>query len=159
MRFVKLRSGGTGFHSWLGMDNIRQKWICETGSVLGGMDVLRLIDFGLRDGRRRKFTYVLMPDKLYMSETGPAVYDIISKHAMHANAAEEVVFAGELLEGVLNGAAHHTFVLDNRSGTYAPRAEDLPLLREVFMRNFFGVDVEVYDQDYPALQELRASYI
>jgi hypothetical protein len=155
-------SGGTGFHGRFGMENIRQKWICETSALLGGKEFLRLIDFGMREGRRRKYTYVLMPDKLYMSETGLTVYDMISKHAMHASAAEEVVYAGELLvreENVLNGTPRNILVLDNNSGTYAPKAEHLPYVGDVFAQNFVGLDVEVYDLNNPVLQELRAMYV
>jgi hypothetical protein len=144
------------------MENIRQKWICETSAVLGGMEFLRLIDFGMREGRRRKYTYVLMHDKLYMSETGLAVYDMLSKHAMHASAAEEVVYAGELLvreEECVNGTPRNILVLDNNSGTYAPNAEHLPFVRDVFAQNFFGLDVEVYDLNDPVLHALRAFYV
>lgn len=46
----------------------------------------------------RYYTYVLMEDSLRFSETGAAFFDdIMSKHAMHAAAAEQVVCAGEFV--------------------------------------------------------------
>jgi hypothetical protein len=36
----------------------------------------------------------------------------------------------------------HRLVLDNNSGTFAPSAEHLPLMRQLFAANFPGIAVE-----------------
>ena len=58
--------------------------------------------------------------KLYVfrfSETGIAkATDYFSKHAMHANAAEEVIYAGEF-HVILEGGVY-TLYLDNNSGDH-----------------------------------------
>jgi hypothetical protein len=52
--------------------------------------------FAAFGGQRRYFTYSLMPDSFRCSETGAQFFvDLSSKHAMHANASEEVLFAGK----------------------------------------------------------------
>jgi hypothetical protein len=147
-----------GISAQIGM-NYRQKLGCETGAVLGGQDFLELVNYGVRDGKPRMFTYVLMPERLYMSETGPGVLlDMSSKHAMHANASEEVVYSGELhIRGKhIGNEQHHILVLDNNSGTYAPDSRYLPKLRDVFKLNFLNLEVEVYDFKDPVLKRLTA---
>jgi hypothetical protein len=136
-----------GISSQLGT-NFRQRLGCETGSVLGGQELIELIGYGARDGRPRMFTYVLMPERLYMSETGASmIIDMSSKHAMHSNASEEVVYAGEMhvRREFVGDEQHFIMVLDNNSGTYAPDAKLLPRLREVFRLNFLNLNVEVFD--------------
>ena len=55
-----------------------------------------LFKHGIRGGQRRYFTYCLLGDSLRCSETGAAFFnDMMSKHAMHANGEEEVLYAGE----------------------------------------------------------------
>lgn len=140
--------------------------MAETGVVSGGEEFLKLLNYGYRSGKSRMFTYVLKEERLYMAETGPDVFlDMNSKHAMHANAATEVVYAGELHFRPIQISDQQTkvcIVLDNKSGTYTPRKEDLPLLKEVFIRNFANLLVEVCDLDDPRLQdytrEVRDNY-
>lgn len=75
---------------------------------------------------------------------------------MHANGAEEVVYAGELSirRREENGLLKYVIVLDNNSGTYAPSKEDLPLIREVFARNFASehIIIEAHDRESPELK-------
>jgi hypothetical protein len=151
--------GGTGVASFT---TLRLSCMAETGCVFGGEGLLELLKYGKRNNKARMFTYVLKTARLYIAETGADFFlDMNSKHAMHANADEEVVYAGELhlrrrvVEG--GGASEYTLVLDNNSGTYAPDKDHLPLLREVFMRNFANLNVEAYDHADPVLQEYTAT--
>jgi hypothetical protein len=158
--FISIRaSGGMGISAQIGT-NYRQKLGCETGAVLGGQDFLELVNYGMRDGKPRMFTYVLMPERLYMSETGPGLLiDMSSKHAMHSNASEEVVYSGELHihAKFFGNEQRHILVLDNNSGTYAPDSRYLPRLRDVFKLNFLNLEVEVYDFKDPELKRLTAA--
>lgn len=75
---------------------------------------------------------------------------------MHANGAEEVVYAGELSirrREDDDGVWKYVVILDNNSGTYAPDAADLHLVREVFARNFASerVVIEAHERESPAL--------
>lgn len=70
-------------------------------------DLFALFNGGQRGGQRRFFTYSLMPDSLRCSETAASFFaDMMSKHAMHAGGAEEVLFAGEGSEGGRLGGGH-----------------------------------------------------
>jgi hypothetical protein len=72
----------------------------QAGNSRGGVlssaqDFFALLNNGVRGGERRFFTYTLAADSLRCSETGAAFFtDMLSKHAMHAGGAEEVLFAG-----------------------------------------------------------------
>jgi hypothetical protein len=64
------------------------------GVLCSPADFFSAFNNGYRAGQRRYFTYSLLPDSLRCSETGAAFFsDFMSKHAMHAGGAEEVVFA------------------------------------------------------------------
>eukprot|EP00877_Chromochloris_zofingiensis_P007090 jgi/Chrzof1/2634/Cz11g23090.t1 len=92
-----------------------------------------------------------MEESLRFSETGAAfLTDLMSKHAMHAGGAEEVFFAGEFC--AIPTAAGHMLVIDNNSGTYAPKAEDLPRVRALFQKNFPGMLVETLCVGDPKLK-------
>ncbi|KAF9914818.1 hypothetical protein BX616_007493 [Lobosporangium transversale] len=103
------------------------------------------------------FTYSLIPKGLYFSETGAAFFqDFMSKHAMHANRATEVIYAGEFR--LFRDESHHddwTLMIDNNSGTYAPKKEDLPRLKRVFELNFPDLVVIGLDHEDPQLKEIR----
>lgn len=79
---------------------------------------------------------------------------------MHANGEEEVVYAGELVIccRTEDGEVKYTIVLDNNSGTYSPRKEELPLLLAVFKRNFSSrnISFEAFDREDPRLREYQA---
>ena len=61
------------------------------GVLRTGEDLLKLLDYGMRGGQNRYFTYVLMGGSLRFSETGAAfLADMMSKHAMHSGCAEQV---------------------------------------------------------------------
>eukprot|EP00727_Mastigamoeba_balamuthi_P003348 m51a1_g1301 hypothetical protein (401) ;mRNA; f:197771-199424 len=126
-------------------------WKSAGGLLRNGADLLSLINYGIRDRAPVMYTYVLLDRAFNFSETGTTFSkDFMSKHAMHANAAREVRYAGEFI------VHKHTLVLDNNSGTYAPDPKHLPLLVEVFKRNFPGLDVEAYDRDDKKLAEYKS---
>ncbi|KAF9134402.1 hypothetical protein BGW39_007154 [Mortierella sp. 14UC] len=104
------------------------------------------------------FTYSIVPKGMYFSETGAAFFqDFMSKHAMHANRATEVLFSGEFR--LFRDEHNHgdwTLMIDNNSGTYSPRKEDLPKVKKLFETNFPGLTVIVLDHEDPVLKEIRA---
>lgn len=143
--------------------HLRKDLLEVTGNILDAQDFLDVMQFGIRRGKPRMFTYVLMPDRLYLAETGAKFFrDIMSKHAMHCSASPEVVYAGELhfrqASRDWNGP-HFKLVLDNNSGTYAPGKEDLPLVEEVFRRNFPGLDVTALDFRDPLLMKYTSHLV
>lgn len=103
------------------------------------------------------FTYSIVPKGLYFSETGAAFFqDFMSKHAMHANRAQEVMYAGEFR--LFRDERHHntwTLLIDNSSGTYAPKKEQLYKVKEVFELNFPDLVVLALDHKDPYLKEIR----
>lgn len=137
-------------------------WSAETGALCGGDQFLELFNYGVRGRKPRMFTYVLKENKLYIAETGANFFmDMNSKHAMHANADEEVVYAGELHFRMRTGEREkrtYILVVDNNSGTYAPAKEDLPRVREVFRRNFANLEVQALDFKDPRLKEYTDAY-
>ncbi|KAF9365157.1 hypothetical protein BGX34_011213 [Mortierella sp. NVP85] len=104
------------------------------------------------------FTYSIVPKGMYFSETGAAFFqDFMSKHAMHANRATEVMFSGEFR--FFQDANNHndwTLMIDNNSGTYSPKKEDLPKVKKLFELNFPDLVVVALDHDDPRLKEIRA---
>lgn len=124
------------------------------GWMVDGKDFAEIMEYGVRRGKPRMFTYVLMEKRLYIAETGAKFFrDMMSKHAMHCSAATEVVYAGELLFQMESNGVK--IVLDNNSGTYAPRTEDLKRVEEVFRRNFSGITVEALDFRDAKLEEYK----
>lgn len=158
-RLVKLQ------HSYLyggamgPLQNLREGLQEVRGGILDAKDFCEVLDYGHRRGKPRLFTYVLMPERLYMAETGAEFFrDMMSKHAMHCSASPEVVYAGELqflVEGYGTSNPKAKLILDNNSGTYAPGKEDLPRVAEVFRRNFPGLDVLALDFRDPYLKSLQ----
>lgn len=155
-----------------------------TGAIATAPEFFALVHNGIRGGKSRFFTYVLLAGdragsaRLRFSETGASFFDDArSKHAVHSNAAEEVVYSGEFHVRThareAQEASHQavvartkglpprppTLVLDNGSGTYAPSKEHLHLLRQVFQRNFPDMDVQAVDFQGPvvtaAKQEIK----
>ncbi|PXF48329.1 hypothetical protein BWQ96_01789 [Gracilariopsis chorda] len=158
-RLVKLQ------HSYLyggamgPLQNLREGLQEVRGGILDARDFCEILDYGHRRGKPRLFTYVLMPERLYMAETGAEFFrDMMSKHAMHCSASPEVVYAGELqflVEGYGTSNPQAKLIVDNNSGTYSPGKEDLPRVAEVFRRNFPGLDVLALDFRDPYLKSLQ----
>lgn len=102
------------------------------------------------------FTYSIVPKGMYFSETGTAFFqDFMSKHAMHANRATEVLFAGEFR--LYKDERHNnnwTLLIDNNSGTYAPSKDELYKVQQLFQLNFPDLVVRAVDREDPYLKEL-----
>lgn len=126
----------------------------ERATLGRGNDFLSLLGNGVRKGRRRVYTYVVLDEGMFFSETGANIAkDFFSKHAVHANASPEVRMAGtfricETPERAL------ILILDNDSGTYRPSSEQLPILKEVLELNFPGLLVRVLDVTQPQPQDI-----
>eukprot|EP00878_Enallax_costatus_P013134 GHUV01013727.1.p1 GENE.GHUV01013727.1~~GHUV01013727.1.p1 ORF type:complete len:226 (+),score=29.93 GHUV01013727.1:1538-2215(+) len=117
-------------------------------------DFYELFKGGVRANQRRYFTYTLLEDSFRCSETGAAFFsDMMSKHAMHACGAEEVLFAGEFcIVPDQSASGGHRLVIDNNSGTYAPDKKYLPLMEQLFRANFKDMAVEVLEVGNPRLE-------
>jgi len=103
------------------------------------------------------YTYVITLDGEWrFCETGEEfAVDLLSKHSMHANVAKEVAFSGEffvrpksrhqhhhqngqlqngdsrpLVEDGMTDSSEYELIIDNSSGTYQPKKELLPTLKE-----------------------------
>jgi len=93
------------------------------------------------------------------SETGAKFFtDFMSKHAMHANCAEEVFCAGEFCVEEL-GDNKWRFIIDNNSGTYAPVLDILPKLAQLFSSNFPDMEVVALDREDPKIVEFRKRWV
>jgi len=100
---------------------------------------------------------MLQDDCFNFSETGaPFGKDFMSKHAMHANCAEEVYYAGEFVILKDHDQGCFKLIIDNNSGTFAPAKENLPKLKRVFERNFPFLCVEVLSFDDPQFKDYHA---
>ncbi|KAF9896396.1 hypothetical protein BX616_007540, partial [Lobosporangium transversale] len=103
------------------------------------------------------FTYSIVPKGLYFSETGTAFFqDFMSKHAMHANRATEVMYSGEFR--LFRDPDHNddwTLLIDNNSGTYGPKKEELWKVQRVFELNFPDLVVRAVDREDPYLLEIK----
>jgi len=110
-------------------------------TVRTGHDFIELINRGVRAGRRRVFTYCIMDNGMFFSETGNTKsQDFTSKHAVHANGNSHVRYSGcfRVLEH-LSGTPALWF--DNDSGTYRPKADGLAKVKALMEQNFPGVDI------------------
>ncbi|PSC68243.1 cytidine deaminase 1 [Micractinium conductrix] len=128
---------------------------CRCGVLGDHNSLFALFHCGVRGGQRRYFTYSLLADSFRCSETGAGfATDMMSKHAMHAGGAEEVLYAGEfciLPDDTAPGG--HRLVLDNNSGTFAPSAAHLPTLARLFAANFPELRIETVPVGDPRLDE------
>jgi len=101
------------------------------------------------------YTYVIVENKLQFSETGSSfVKDFSSKHAMHAKCSKSVYYAGEFHIRPGNHGGYK-LVIDNNSGTYAPKKEHLGMVKELMEKNFPGLEVEALAYDDPILIEYK----
>lgn len=106
-------------------------------------DFLSLINFGQREERRRVYTYAITDEGWFFSETGAALSkDNMSKHAIHADGALEVRYAGTFRICTRDGPnPEHVLVIDNDSGTYHPKGEYQDRLAKLLTLNLPGVEV------------------
>ncbi|KAF8924299.1 hypothetical protein EDD21DRAFT_391441 [Dissophora ornata] len=103
------------------------------------------------------FTYSIVPKGFYFSETGTAFFqDFMSKHAMHANRTQEVMYSGEFrLFRDVNHNDDWTLLIDNNSGTYAPKKEELEKVKKLFELNFPDLVVMALDREDPYVKEMK----
>jgi len=119
------------------------------GEITSGDHLLRMLRFGVRAGRSRYYTYVITREnKMRFSETGaPTARDFLSKHAVHANCEEAVLYSGEFLIMKNTETGRWNFLIDNNSGTFAPDKNLLPALKEHMELNFPGLLVQALHFD------------
>lgn len=133
---------------------VRKDFSLTTGNLIDGTDLGDLLEFGDRNGKNRVYTYVIIDDELRFCESGAAfLNDMQSKHAMHAAAEPEVVYAGEFHWKKVKDT--NCLVIDNESGTYAPDKDDLPKVKELFKLNFPGIKILTYHYEDPVLITLK----
>jgi hypothetical protein len=126
------------------------------GIVKTGQEFLEMFNYGRRQSIPRYYTYVIVENGMYFSETGASFFtDFMSKHAMHSNASEQVCFAGEFHVQQKDGK--YVLVIDNNSGTYAPPKERIAKLIQFFNFNFPDLLVEAYDREDPTLKEYKTA--
>mmetsp|Transcript_48074 Transcript_48074/g.88573 ORF Transcript_48074/g.88573 Transcript_48074/m.88573 type:complete len:482 (-) Transcript_48074:150-1595(-) len=114
----------------------------EMFTMLNSGDFLRMIKGGLRDGNRRVYTYVILDEGWFFSETGIQVgKDTLSKHVVLANAAAKVRFAGTF-RLCMDSDDAPVLVFDNDSGTYRPNGTTIPIVEHVLGSNLPGLGVK-----------------
>jgi hypothetical protein len=119
--------------------------VTKKGFIKNGHDFLTFLKMGKKGGKPRFFTYAILENTWFFSETGAAFFvDFTSKHAMHACAQEYVYFAGEFVI-IPTGEGKYKLCIDNNSGTYAPKEILLKKLRKLLELNFPGLEVETND--------------
>jgi len=130
----------------------------KSGVITSGDDFLELLHYGILGGVPRFFTYALMEDAIYFSETGADFFsDFTSKHAMHSNVSEFVRYAGEfhLRKG---DDGKYRLVIDNNSGTFGPNPDDLDKLQRLMEYNLPGIEVEVISYKNPKLKQYKDEF-
>eukprot|EP01060_Flectonema_neradi_P021398 TRINITY_DN289_c3_g1_i1.p1 TRINITY_DN289_c3_g1~~TRINITY_DN289_c3_g1_i1.p1 ORF type:complete len:560 (+),score=104.15 TRINITY_DN289_c3_g1_i1:43-1722(+) len=123
------------------------------GSRVTNVEINRAADFfdiisdGLVNGQLVFFTYVITDDgNLNFCHTGSLfLQDFASKHAFHSSASETVRYAGEF--HVHHDGLDPVLVVDNNSGTYAPAADQLPLVVELLRHNIPDLRVEGWTRE------------
>mmetsp|Transcript_49465 Transcript_49465/g.115678 ORF Transcript_49465/g.115678 Transcript_49465/m.115678 type:complete len:290 (-) Transcript_49465:159-1028(-) len=153
-QFIAMRTGQQAQHMvYYGMTGhlfMRSR----VGVLEDGGDFFKLLDRGFRKQKRRVYTYSLRDDGLYFSETGDGMTDLSSKHVVHAKVAEKVRCAGtfRILEDPDMDEMDRrrcSLLIDNDSGTYRPKREHLPLLKQVLEVNLPGMKVYAHDCTKP----------
>jgi len=102
------------------------------------------------------YTYVLMDKSLRFSRSGAGTsVDMSSKHALHAGAKPEVVYAGEFWIEPDTVTGEKTLFIDNNSGTFAPSGTELFRMKLLMEANFPGIKVVVLDYQDPEWKRRR----
>jgi hypothetical protein len=119
------------------------------------LDALPARDINTSEGKCTRYTYVICADSMMNFSVTAAMTgrDFLSKHAVHANAAENIVYAGEFF--VDTSLSTRRLVIDNNSGTFAPPNKKLYDLKKLLEFNFgTHVPILVPDRSHPLLKEL-----
>lgn len=132
----------------------------ETDRLTNADDLWKKIFFGRPTIAARLcfYTYIIDENTWRFSETGAQFFaDYASKHALHANCAESVRYAGQFHPRPRYGWDRFDdeweLVFDNWSGTYAPTPDLLIKLKELLEFNFPGLNVVTYDFKDPELHK------
>ncbi|KAI8917278.1 hypothetical protein DFJ77DRAFT_340028 [Powellomyces hirtus] len=92
-----------------------------------------------------EYTFTLLADGvLHFSRGDTMILNIASKHAMHSSCAASVIYAGTLrIEEPTTRGGQRVLIMDNDSGTYAPRCDrgELRRLKACMEWNFPGLRV------------------
>eukprot|EP01063_Lacrimia_lanifica_P019095 TRINITY_DN2614_c0_g2_i3.p4 TRINITY_DN2614_c0_g2~~TRINITY_DN2614_c0_g2_i3.p4 ORF type:complete len:309 (+),score=93.45 TRINITY_DN2614_c0_g2_i3:1347-2273(+) len=127
----------------------------KKGTLETGHAFLDLIHQG-RDDKNQAvfFTYVInLSGEWNFCHTGASfLRDMLSKHAMHANCAEVVRYAGEFHVTTHPGTGAPMLVVDNNSGTFAPDQTQLPRVAALFRHNFPDIAIDAWDREDPRLK-------
>ena len=107
------------------------------------LDAIPDHDINTSHGKSIRFTYIITVDSIMNFSITSAMTgrDFLSKHALHANAAEEVVYSGEFFVDRTDPGGRR-LVIDNNSGTFAPPKGQLPSLERLLKFNF-GVEIPI----------------
>ncbi|KAJ3008089.1 hypothetical protein HKX48_008778 [Thoreauomyces humboldtii] len=103
-----------------------------------------------------EYTYTLLADGVFHFSRGDTpVLNIASKHMMHSSCSPTVVYAGTMRIEESDENGRKGLVLDNDSGTYAPRTDrgELERLEELLRWNFPGLQIEVRAFVPPGLEK------
>jgi len=115
-----------------------------------GEAFVNMISYGIRAGHHCVYTYSLLDDCLFFSETGAVLTkDHASKHAIHANGATHARYAGTFQ---VCEKPERVVIFDNDSGTYLPQRDCKHMLEHLLAINFPDLKVVVLDvlQPQPA---------
>jgi hypothetical protein len=136
----------------------------EFGSLNSREDFWNLlIDKNTNNVKPCVYTYIIEDHTWRFSETGASFFvDFASKHALHSNCAQMVVYAGEFHPRPIGGWNQYDpneilewnqweLVIDNGSGTYAPDLTLLDKLKDLLVFNFPNLNVVTYDFKDPRL--------
>ena len=140
----------------------------ECGYLTSAKDLWEkiLTDEATRSIRLCIYTYVIDDNTWKFSQTGTQYFtDFASKHALHANCAEYVRYAGQFHPRPKFGwdrcDDEWELVFDNWSGTYSPALDLLTKLKELLQFNFPGLNVATYHFTDPLLsasmEEMKAA--
>lgn len=145
---IAIRATICAEHASLYRDGVRPNWLrpeglrTEVKRIQRAREFLDIILNGIRDGKHRVFTFVLLDEGMFFSETGEAMSkDVMSKHAVHANGNAKVRYAGTFR--VAFDGAEPVFVMDNDSGTYRPDGNDGWRLKKTLEGSFVGFKVRM----------------
>lgn len=138
-----IRAALSAEHTMFYRQGVKPKWLSSSPrSILEwlgtGKQFTDMLLDGIRCNQRRVYTYALLDSGLYFSETGvQTTKDIGSKHAVHADAATRVRFAGtfRIVMDPANPGVQ-IMLIDNDSGTYRPNGDDFVLVKRVMAENF-----------------------
>ncbi|CAF4692046.1 unnamed protein product, partial [Rotaria sp. Silwood1] len=123
-----------------------------------------LIDRNTNNIKPCVYTYIIEDHTWRFSETGASFFvDFASKHALHANCAETVIYAGEFHPRPIGGWNQYNpneilswnqweLVIDNGSGTYAPDLKLLDKLKDLLVFNLPNLNLITYDFKDPQLK-------